>query len=70
MPNGKPAGTRCLHLTPDNRCDLFGKPERPLVCRRLRPTEEMCGQSREEALRYLTWLEHATSPQCAQRSIN
>jgi hypothetical protein len=62
MPNGKPASARCLHLTPDNRCDLFGMPERPEVCRRLRPSEEMCGRSREDALAYLTWLERATTP--------
>lgn len=62
MPNGKPAGARCLHLTRDNRCGLFGKPERPEVCQRLRPSEEMCGRSREEALVYLTWLERATTP--------
>jgi Fe-S-cluster containining protein len=62
MPNGKPAGVRCLHLTLDNRCDLFGAPERPEVCGRLRPSEEMCGRSREEALAYLTWLERSTTP--------
>ena len=26
MPNGKPAGVRCVQLTPDNRCLLFGQP--------------------------------------------
>jgi uncharacterized protein len=62
MPGGKPAGVRCIHLTPDNRCDLFGKPERPDVCRRLRPSEEMCGRTREDALAYLTMLERATAP--------
>jgi hypothetical protein len=62
MPNGKPAGVRCVHLTHDNRCDLFGKPERPAVCARLRPTEEMCGHSRANALDYLARLERATVP--------
>ncbi len=62
MPNGKPAGVRCLHLTPDNRCDLYGQPERPDVCRRLRPSEEMCGRTREDALAYLVFLERATAP--------
>lgn len=62
MPHGKPAGVRCTHLTAANRCALFGKPERPLVCRRLQPCAEMCGASRAEALAYLTWLECATSP--------
>lgn len=62
MPNGKPAGMRCIHLTSDNRCVLFGKPERPEICIRLRPSEEMCGHSRQEALAWLTFLEQATAP--------
>jgi hypothetical protein len=60
MPNGKPAGVRCVQLTDDNCCKLFGKPERPAVCVRLRPSEEMCGTSAEAALIYLTDLEERT----------
>jgi Fe-S-cluster containining protein len=62
MPNGKPAGVRCVHLTEDNLCAIYDSPERPLVCTWLRPNEEMCGQNREEALAYLTALEIATQP--------
>ncbi len=62
MPHGKPAGVRCVQLTEDNRCRLFGKPERPAVCSLLRPTEEMCGRTTREALLYLTALERATTP--------
>ena len=62
MPHGKPAGVRCVQLTDDNLCLLFEKPERPEVCVRLRPTEEMCGSTREEALVYLSALERATAP--------
>jgi hypothetical protein len=62
MPHGKPAGIPCVQLLPDYRCALFGKPERPAVCVSLRPTEAMCGQSRADALGYLTALEHATHP--------
>lgn len=62
MPNGKPAGVRCVQLTPDNRCRLFGRPDRPPVCIRLRPDEEMCGQNAEEALAWLHALEIATRP--------
>jgi len=51
-----------VQLLPDYRCALFGKPERPAVCVSLRPTEEMCGATREEALAYLTRLEQATRP--------
>jgi uncharacterized protein len=62
MPNGKPAGVRCVQLTDANHCALFGKPERPAVCVRLRPEPEMCGESAEAALLYLTQLEAVTSP--------
>jgi uncharacterized protein len=62
MPNGKPAGVRCVQLTPDNRCLLFGQPERPTVCVRLRPSVEMCGQTADEAYAYLTELERLTRP--------
>jgi hypothetical protein len=62
MPHGKPAGLPCVHLFPDYRCALFGKPERPAVCVSLRPTETMCGANREEALGYLKSLEEATRP--------
>lgn len=62
MPEGKPSGVRCVQLTPDNRCKLFGRPERPEVCVRLRPEPAMCGTSAEEALAYLYALEAATRP--------
>ncbi|TMC89735.1 MAG: YkgJ family cysteine cluster protein [Chloroflexi bacterium] len=62
MPNGKPAGVRCIHLTRDHRCQLFGKPERPEVCTRLRPSEDMCGHSTREAFVRLTFLERVTAP--------
>ena len=62
MPHGKPAGIPCVQLRPDYRCALFGKPERPAVCTSLRPTEAMCGGSRDEALAHLAGLELATRP--------
>ncbi|MBI4675660.1 MAG: YkgJ family cysteine cluster protein [Chloroflexi bacterium] len=62
MPNGKPAGVRCAQLTGDNHCGIFGKPERPHVCVRLRPVPEMCGSSFEEAMAYLEWLDRETRP--------
>jgi hypothetical protein len=62
MPNGKPAGVRCVQLTDDNRCRLFGLPERPAVCVRLRPSAEMCGATAEEAIAYLERLELLTQP--------
>jgi len=62
LPDGKPAGLPCPHLTADLRCALFGLPERPEVCARLRPGAEMCGETREHALAYLTALEEQTRP--------
>lgn len=60
MSDGKAAGVRCAQLTVDNRCALYGRPERPEVCARLRPNEEMCGQDAEEAMEYLARLEQIT----------
>lgn len=65
MPNGKPAGVRCTQLTDDNRCGIFGSPERPVVCGRLRPEPAMCGESSDDALRAIALLEAATAPATA-----
>lgn len=62
MPWGKPAGVRCVQLTADNRCRLFGLPERPHFCVTLKPTDEMCGRDAREAFVRLTRLERATKP--------
>lgn len=62
MPHGKPAGVRCLQLDTAGRCLIFGQPERPTVCSGLQPDAEMCGETREQALRFLTALEAATRP--------
>jgi hypothetical protein len=60
MPDGKPAGVRCVQLTDDNRCRIFGQPDRPIVCNNLRPSLEMCGTSDDQAYAYLAWLEQIT----------
>lgn len=60
MPEGKPAGVKCIQLTEELRCRLFGKPERPKVCSGLKPSEEMCGNSSPEAIKYLDMLEEMT----------
>jgi hypothetical protein len=59
---GKPAGVPCIQLTADGRCLLFGLPQRPAVCVSLRPSAEMCGETREQALAWLTSLERDTTP--------
>jgi Fe-S-cluster containining protein len=62
LPEGKPAGVRCPHLTDDIKCRLFGKPERPAACSGLRPSSEMCGESPEQAMKTLLAWEELTIP--------
>lgn len=61
MPDGKPAGIRCIQLDEANRCRLFGRPERPAVCGGLQPQAEMCGDGQQHALHYLDRLERLTA---------
>ncbi|MEP1469709.1 MAG: YkgJ family cysteine cluster protein [Halieaceae bacterium] len=62
MPEGKPAGVRCVHLDEDLQCMLFGDDRRPGVCADFAAEEEICGVDREEALARLHWLETASEP--------
>lgn len=62
MPQGKPAGMPCVQLDTNGLCRLFGNPERPAFCLSLQASAEMCGNSREEAVRFLDALELATRP--------
>lgn len=61
MPNGKPAGVACVHLTPERRCAIFDSPLRPKVCEQFMANVEVCGTSAEQALQILTWWEQATA---------
>jgi Fe-S-cluster containining protein len=65
MPNGKPAGVRCVQLAENNLCLIFGRPERPAVCGGLQPAADMCGDSRDHAIQWLDALERATAPAAA-----
>lgn len=58
---GKPAGKNCRYLTPDFRCAIFGRAERPACCSGLQPSPEMCGEKREQALIWLADLERQTA---------
>lgn len=65
MPQGKPAGVRCVQLDDALRCRIFGHPSRPAVCGQLRPSLEMCGPPDDggaHARRYLARLEQITRP--------
>ncbi|EXI75697.1 MAG TPA: YkgJ family cysteine cluster protein [Candidatus Accumulibacter phosphatis] len=61
-PRGKVAGARCANLAPDYRCRLWSTPERPSFCNGLQPSEEMCGNDRQQAIAWLTALERVTRP--------
>ncbi|WP_373974397.1 YkgJ family cysteine cluster protein [Chitinibacter sp. SCUT-21] len=62
MPNGKPAGVACIQLDDSLRCKIFMHPDRPAVCAGLQPALEMCGNSRHDAMYWLTDLENQTRP--------
>lgn len=62
MPNGKPAGVRCVQLNEKNQCMIFGLPERPAFCGGLQASSEMCGENREQAMLWLGNLEKLTAP--------
>ncbi|ETA89838.1 hypothetical protein A628_00119 [Salmonella enterica subsp. enterica serovar Cubana str. 76814] len=54
--------TRCVQLSEDNLCLIFGSPLRPKVCSGLQPAGDMCLTTREEAIIYLLELEQKTLP--------
>ena len=62
MPNGKPSGVRCIHLTEDRKCRLFGDPRRPKVCREYQPDPEICIGDFAETMSNIYHLEAMTSP--------
>jgi uncharacterized protein len=62
MPRGKPAGVRCVQLTDDLCCALYGRPERPAFCVGLRPSPDLCGATAAEAMHLIAALEAATRP--------
>jgi hypothetical protein len=62
MPEGKLAGVACVQLDEHLQCRLFSDPRRPTVCASLQPSVEMCGQTREYAVAFLTRLEALTHP--------
>ncbi len=61
LPKGKPAGMPCPQLDEQLRCRLFGQALRPAVCASLKPSSEMCGETREQAMIFLQRLETLTS---------
>jgi len=61
MPDGKPAGVRCVNLDPETYlCTIWGTEEYPEVCRAFQASYEFCGSSREEAFGRIAEIEEAT----------
>lgn len=61
MPHGKPAGMRCLQLDDNNYCLIFGMSDRPAVCSTFHADIEVCGNTAEQAIQLLGWLEQSTA---------
>jgi uncharacterized protein len=57
MPNGKPAGVRCVQLDDDLSCKIFNSPDRPKVCGGFKAEKLVCGDSAQEAYRILASME-------------
>lgn len=69
MPHGKPAGVRCIHLTADLRCGIYHHPDRPAVCAGFPARQDVCGDTREEALARLAEWELLTAPLTADAAL-
>jgi len=57
MPEGKPGGVACMHLSEDYSCRIYGRADRPRVCSDFKADPVVCGTSRDEALILLGKLE-------------
>jgi len=63
MPKGKPAGTKCYWLEPNNLCGLFGSPSRPDICSAFQADMDICGTNKQEATQRIRWYEKQTQPE-------
>ena len=53
MPEGKPAGVRCIHLLDNLRCSIYKDSSKPKVCSDFKAEPDFCGSDREAAMRIL-----------------
>jgi hypothetical protein len=60
MPDGKPAGVRCVQLDDNNLCKIFFHPERPKGCAGFSAEPDICGSNAEEAMANLIELVNLT----------
>ena len=61
MPQGKPAGVRCVNLDEHNLCQLFGTSQRPDLCGGYQAELALCGETAAQALQLIGALELATA---------
>ncbi|NVK11774.1 MAG: YkgJ family cysteine cluster protein [Gammaproteobacteria bacterium] len=61
MPNGKPAMIRCIHLSDENQCRIFESPDRPDFCARFKAEPSICGDTMDDAIERIKWLDEETN---------
>ena len=57
MPDGKPAGVRCINLDESNNCQIHTAGNYPDVCKNFTASIDMCVDNNEFAFDYLKKLE-------------
>ena len=63
MPNGKVAGELCANLDPVTfTCRVWGTEDYPEVFQQFSPSQESCGENRQEAMARLHFFEVETDP--------
>ncbi|MFL0796438.1 MAG: YkgJ family cysteine cluster protein [Cellvibrionaceae bacterium] len=61
MPNGKKAGEWCANLNNETlQCEIWGQENYPELCKSFKPCEDVCGKSREEAMKLIEVMEVST----------
>jgi len=60
MPNGKPAGVRCVNLNDDNGCMIHLSEDYPSICKSFKANIELCGDTNEDAKKNIAELEQLT----------
>ncbi len=64
MPNGKAAGERCVHLrAEDMSCAIWQSEHYPETCQNFAATVAFCGDTRDQALSILEFVEKETNPE-------
>ena len=61
MPNCKRAGERCINLSDDNLCQIFGRADRPKVCEEFKASIDACGKTNQQAMAIIAHWESVTS---------